>query len=81
VASRRTLPALRIPEVWRFRDKGRKTRPGLCECSFCAGQFTVTTKTPMHATKLPLKVWLRAFYLTLYASKGVSSVIRGNSSV
>ena len=64
-------------EVWRFRDKGRKSRPGLYECRHCAGQFTVTTKTPMHATKLPLKVWLRAIYLILFSSKGVSTVILG----
>ena len=64
-------------EVWRFRDKGRNSRPGLYECRYCAGQFTVTTKTPMHATKLPLKVWLRALYLILFSSKGVSSVILG----
>lgn len=64
-------------EVWRFRDKGRKSRDGLFECRYCARQFTVTTKTPMHATKLPLKVWLRAFYLILISSKGVSSVILG----
>lgn len=64
-------------EVWRFRDKGRISRPGLYECRNCAGQFTVTTKTPMHATKLPLKVWLRALYLILFSSKGVSSVILG----
>jgi transposase-like protein len=64
-------------EVWRFRDKGRKSRDGLYECSYCPGQFTVTTKTPMHSTKLPLKVWLRALYLILFSSKGVSSVILG----
>lgn len=64
-------------EAWRFRDKGRSSRPGLYECRNCAGQFTVTTKTPMHATKLPLKVWLRAIYLILFSSKGVSSVILG----
>lgn len=64
-------------EVWRFRDKGRKSRDGLYECSHCPGQFTVTTKTPMHSTKLPLKVWLRAFYLILISSKGVSSVVLG----
>ncbi|PSM16284.1 transposase [Nitratireductor sp. StC3] len=64
-------------EAWRFRDKGRISRPGLYECGNCAGQFTVTTKTPMHATKLPLKVWLRAIYLILFSSKGVSSVILG----
>src|SRR5690606_13124876 len=64
-------------DVWRFREKGRKSRDGLYECSHCAGQFTVTTKTPMHSTKLPLKVWLRALYLILISSKGVSSVILG----
>lgn len=31
----------------------------------------------MHATKLPLKTWLRAIYLILFSSKGVSSVILG----
>jgi len=31
----------------------------------------------MHATKLPLKVWLKAVYLILFSSKGVSSVILG----
>ncbi|TPK96478.1 hypothetical protein FJ938_27175 [Mesorhizobium sp. B2-4-14] len=64
-------------EVWRFRDGDRVSRPGLYECRHCCGQFTVTTKTPMHATKLPLKVWLRALYLILFSSKGVSSVILG----
>lgn len=31
----------------------------------------------MHSTKLQLKVWLRAIYLVLVSSKGVSSVILG----
>jgi hypothetical protein len=31
----------------------------------------------MHATKLPLQLWLKAFYLILVPSKGVSSVILG----
>ncbi|MET2833107.1 IS1595 family transposase [Mesorhizobium shangrilense] len=62
-------------EVWRF--SGRKSPPGLYECRHCAGQFTVIAKTPMHATKLPLNVWLRALYLILFSSKGVSSVILG----
>lgn len=64
-------------DVWRFRDKGRKSRPGLFECCHCNGQFTVTTKTPMHSTKLSLRLWLKAFYLILVSSKGVSSVILG----
>ncbi|WP_313617366.1 IS1595 family transposase [Agrobacterium sp.] len=64
-------------EAWRFREKGRKSRPGLYECQHCSRQFTVTTKTPMHATKLPLRLWLKAIYLILVSSKGVSSVILG----
>ncbi|MBO9463553.1 transposase (plasmid) [Labrenzia sp. 5N] len=47
-------------DVWRFRNKGRSSRDGLFECRHCRGQFTVTTKTPMHATKLPLRTWLKA---------------------
>lgn len=55
--------------------KGKSTRPGLYECSGCHGHFTVTTKTPMHATKLPLWIWILAMYYMLGSSKGISSVI------
>ena len=55
--------------------KGQSSRPGLYECSGCTGQFTVTTKTPMHSTKLPLQTWLMAMYLIISSSKGVSSVV------
>ena len=55
--------------------KGKTTRSGLYECSGCHGHFTVTTKTPMHGTKLPLWTWLQAMYYILGSSKGVSSVI------
>ena len=54
---------------------GKTTRPGLYECSGCHGHFTVTTKTPMHSTKLPLWIWILAMYYILGSSKGVSSVI------
>ena len=64
-------------DVWRFRDTDRKSRPGLYQCSDCKRQFTVTTKTPLHSTKLKLKTWLKAIYLVLVSSKGVSSVILG----
>jgi hypothetical protein len=42
------------------RDTGRRARPGLYQCSDqdCRQQFTVTTRTPLHATKLPLRTWL-----------------------
>ena len=56
--------------VWPFREEGRRFRAGLHECRDCHGQFTVTTKTPPHSTKLPLSTWIEAIYLTLTASKG-----------
>ena len=62
-------------KVWRFRAEGRKSRDGLWECGDCRRQFTCTTKTPLHATKLPLGKWLEAFYIILSSSKGVSSVV------
>lgn len=35
----------------------------------------MTTKTPMHSTKLPLQTWLMAMYLIISSSKGISSVV------
>src|SRR5215831_14898945 len=41
------------------RDMGRyRARPGLYQCS-CRFQFTATTRTRLHSTKLPLSTWLR----------------------
>ena len=37
----------------------------------------MTTKTPMHSTKLPLWKWLQAMYYIISSSKGISSVILG----
>ncbi|MBC7284038.1 IS1595 family transposase [Hoeflea sp.] len=59
------------------RDVGKhRARPGLYQCSSgdCRFQFTVTTHTPLHATKLPLSVWLKAMWLLLQSDKGLSSV-------
>ena len=59
------------------RDKvAYRARPGLYQCSNgdCHFQFTVTTRTPLHATKLPLSVWLKAMWLILQSDKGLSSV-------
>ena len=57
-----------------YRLKGDSSRPGLYECARCKRQFTVTTRTPMHSTKLPLWKWLLAIYYILNSSKGISSV-------
>lgn len=59
------------------RDTGpRRARPGLYQCSSsdCRVQFTVTTRTPLHSTKLPLRLWLMALWLILQSDKGLSSV-------
>lgn len=52
---------------------GRSSRMGLYECAYCKRQFTVTTKTPMHSTKLPLWKWLLVLYYMINSSKGISS--------
>lgn len=57
---------------WSVSATGR--RFGLYECAVCGKQFTVTTKTPLHSTKLPLKIWFMAMYFMINSSKGVSSV-------
>jgi len=80
--ARQLLEAL----VWpyrRFCPRCRRTdtravpgaRAGLYECRRCRRQFTATTRTPLHGTKLPIRRWLEAIYLTLMSSKGVSSVV------
>ena len=59
------------------RDMGRRrARPGLYQCSSgeCRFQFTATTHTPLHSTKLPLSIWLKALWLKLQSDKGLSSV-------
>ena len=59
------------------RDMGQyRARPGLHQCSngACCFQFTVTTRTPLHATKLPLSTWLKALWLILQSDKGLSSI-------
>lgn len=59
------------------RLRGDTTRAGLYQCAEkeCRRQFTVTTKTPLHATKLDLRIWVAAIFLVLTSSKGISSVV------
>ena len=59
------------------RDMGRyRARPGLYQCcnGGCRFQFTATTRTPLHSTKLPLSTWLKALWLILQSDKGLSSI-------
>lgn len=55
--------------------RGPSARPGLYQCRDCRKQFTVTTKTPLHSTKLELRTWIAAMYLVITSSKGISSVV------
>lgn len=45
------------------------------QCKRCKRQFTVTTKTVLHSTKLDLWKWLQGIYLIVSSSKGISSVV------
>ena len=75
-ASGRICPHCGHGNSWAIKSKS--ARAGLYECAGCGLQFTVTTKTPMHSTKLPLWTWLLAMYLISSSSKGISSVILGS---
>ena len=83
-ACRELLESMRWPEGPRcprcgnsgwWRLDGPKCRLGLRQCRNCRYQYTVTTGTPMHSTKLPLWTWIQATYLVLTSSKGISSVV------
>ncbi|TBW32701.1 IS1595 family transposase [Siculibacillus lacustris] len=53
------------------RDVGRRARPGLYQCSNgdCRMQFTATTRTPLHSTKLPIRTWLAGLWFMLQTDK------------
>jgi hypothetical protein len=60
--------------------EGRLERPSAPPASFpsacpvtAAAMFT--TLTPMHGTKLDLRIWICAMFLVLTSSKGISSVV------
>lgn len=65
-------PHCQSGSVWRIT--GSSARSGLLECASCRRQFTVTTATPFHGTKLSLLTWIHAMYSLVHSSKGVSSV-------
>ena len=72
-ASGRICPHCSHYESWEIKSKS--ARSGLYLCRGCRLQFTVTTKTPLHSTKLPLWTWLLAMYLMSISSKGISSIV------
>ena len=57
-----------------YHLSGRSARKGLYECAQCKYQFSVTSRTPMHSTKLPLWKWILTMFFMVNSSKGISSV-------
>ena len=74
--SGRICPHCEHKESWVIKATDR--RPQRYECCKCHKQYTVTTKTPLHATKLPLWTWLLAMYLIATSSKGIASTVLAN---
>jgi transposase-like protein len=56
------------------RLQGKAHRKGLFQCNDCRGQFTVTTGTILHRSRVPLTKWILAFYLLCSSKKGISSL-------
>jgi transposase-like protein len=50
-----------------------RTRPGVFTCGACRKQFSLTSGTAMHRTRLPLGQWIRAIWLIAASSKGISA--------
>ena len=69
----RICPHCGHDKSWVIRAAAK--RPQRYECAKCGLQFTVTTKTALHATKLPLSTWLLAMYLITSSSKGLASTV------
>lgn len=55
------------------RMGGKSRRPGLFHCPDCRGQFTVTTKSVMERSKIPLPKWVLAIRLMTASKTGVSA--------
>lgn len=54
--------------------QGKAHRKGLYQCNSCREQFTVTTGTIMHRSRLSLVKWVLAFHLMCSSKKGISAL-------
>lgn len=55
------------------RLDGKSHRPGLFQCNSCTGAFTVTTKSVMESSHIPLTKWALAFHKMAASKKGISA--------
>ena len=86
-AAREFLESLRWPngvacphcggaEPYRLTPKAESKKPGrkgLWKCKACRRQFTVTVKTVMEDSRIPLSKWLLALHLLASSKKGMSA--------
>ena len=56
------------------RVSKRNKKTGFFQCKNCRKKFNVRTGTIFHRSKLPLRKWLYAVYLTQTGRKGISSL-------
>jgi transposase-like protein len=81
--ARRHFEALRWPDGKPFcphcgsdnvhRLEGESHRPGLFQCNACLGAFTVTTKSVMESSHIPLTKWALGFHKMAASKKGISA--------
>ncbi len=55
------------------RDVGGKTSRHLWICTACGRQTSITARTVMHKTRLPLRTWFWAAYLVSTFQPGISA--------
>ena len=55
------------------RLDGKSHRPGLYQCNACREHFTVTVRTVMERSHVPLHKWVLAFHLMAASKKGMSA--------
>jgi transposase-like protein len=56
------------------RLEGASHRPGLFQCNDCLGAFTVTTKSVMESSHVPLTKWALGFHKMAASKKGISAL-------
>jgi transposase-like protein len=54
-------------------DLNKRSKDYRWHCKKCEKSFSVTTKTFLHNTRMPLKTWLFAFAIITDAKKGLSA--------
>jgi transposase-like protein len=55
------------------RLEGKSHRPGLFQCNACREHFTVTVKSVMERSHVPLHKWVLGFHLMAASKKGMSA--------